>query len=80
MAQSRCCNDQVGLREGVASLALLLDQEPPLERDILGDFEHTLFEHWPDLVREPVVERRATDGVRDELDAEAERGEATVLT
>ena len=34
-------NDEIRLREGMARLAAVLDQQPPLEHDVLGDCEDT---------------------------------------
>src|SRR5262245_52171627 len=74
--EGRRCDDEVGLRVGVSVLPAFFHQEPPLEHDVLGDFEDALLEHRPHLVREPVVECCATGGIHDELDAEAYLGEA----
>ena len=69
-------DDQIGLGKGMAGLAAVFDQEPPLEHDILGDREHALIEHWPHLVGEPVVELGPPVGVGDKFDAEPDFGEA----
>jgi hypothetical protein len=53
--QSRRGYDQIGLRKGMARLATILHQEPPLEHDVFGDRQDTLLEHRPYLVREPIV-------------------------
>jgi hypothetical protein len=69
-------DDEIGLREGVAGLAAVLDQQPPLEHDVFGDGEHALVEHRAHFVREPVIELGAAAGVGDQLDAEADFGES----
>ena len=60
----------------MAGLAAVFDQEAPLEHDILGDREHALIEHRPHLMREPVIELGAADGVGDKFSAEPDFGEA----
>jgi hypothetical protein len=69
-------NDEIGLREGVAGLAAVFDQEPPFEHDVFADREHALLEHRPHLLREPVIEFGAAAGIGDALDAEADFGKA----
>lgn len=68
-------DDEIGLREGMSSLAAFLDEQPPFEHDILGNREHALLEHWPHLVRKPIIEFSATIGVRNEFDSEPDFGE-----
>ncbi len=68
-------NDEIGLREGMARLAAVLDQDPPFEHDVLADGKDALFEHRPHLVREPIVQFGAAGCVADEFDAEADFGE-----
>ena len=75
MVQGGCGDNEVGLGEGVASLAAFLDQETPFKHDILGDRQDALLEHRPHLVREPTVQLGAAVGVGNELDAEPEFGE-----
>src|SRR3984893_13434241 len=66
----RSGDDEVRLRECMTDLAPLLDQEPPFEHDILRDRQHSLLEHWADLVGEPVVEFGTACYVRQNLNAE----------
>jgi hypothetical protein len=60
--QSRCCDDEIGLRKGVAALPAHFDQHPPLQRDVLSDFENALFEHGPQFVGQPFVQLGPPDG------------------
>ena len=69
-------DNKIRLRERMTSLATVFDQKPPFEHDILGNREDALFEHWTHLVREPIVEVRATLGVCDEFDAEPDFSES----
>ncbi len=68
----RCGDDEVGLRIGMARLAAVRDEEPPLEHDIFGHREGALLEHWAYLVRKPVIQLRAAGGVANAFDAEAD--------
>jgi hypothetical protein len=65
-------DNQIGLREGMPSLAAFLDQKPPFEHDLFCDGKDALLEHWPHLVRKPVIEFGALSGVGDKLNAEAD--------
>jgi hypothetical protein len=69
------CDDEIGLRESVASFAAVLDQQSPPEHDVLGDSEDTLLEHWPHLMREPIIKLSAAIGIRDEFNTEPDFGE-----
>ena len=75
VVQGGCGDDEVGLGEGVASLAAFLDQEAPLKHDVLGDRQDALLKHRPHLVCEPIMQLGAAAGVGDELDAKPEFGE-----
>src|ERR1700726_5025056 len=46
----------------MARFAVIVDEEPPFEHDVLGDREHALLEHRPYPMREPVVEFGAATG------------------
>jgi len=71
VVQCGCGDNQVGM----ADLAAVFDQQPPLEHDILAHREDALFEHRAHLVREPIIQFRAAGGVGDELDSESYFGE-----
>lgn len=73
--QCGCCDDQIGLRVGMPGLAPVLDQEPPLEHDILADRQGAFLEHRPHLVRQPLVKLGTVRGVGDQFNAEADFGE-----
>ncbi len=68
-------DDEIGLREGIARLAAILDQQSPFEHDIFGDREYALLEHRSYLVRKPVAELGSTPGVGDEFNAKSNFGE-----
>ena len=74
--QRRRCNDEIRLREGIARLAAVLDEEPPLEHDVFGNREDALLEHWSYLVREPIVEFGAPSSLADQFNAEPNFSEA----
>jgi len=44
--------------------AALLNEQPPLEHDVFGNLEHAMREHRAHFAGEPVVEFRATSGIR----------------
>ena len=73
--ERRCGDDQIGLRESMAGFAAVFDQEPPLEHDVFGDCEHSLFEHRPHLVRKPIIQFGATGGAAGALDAKPDFGQ-----
>jgi hypothetical protein len=75
VAERRCGDNQIRLRERMSRRAAFLDQQPPFEHDVFGDGQDALFEHWPHFVREPIVEFGAFACVRNELNAEADFGE-----
>lgn len=66
------CNDQVGLGEGMAALAPLLDQQPPLEHDVFADRKSAVLEHRAQLQIQPVIEGCAFVNVLDQFDPEAD--------
>jgi hypothetical protein len=66
---------EIGLRKGMARLATVLHQEPPLEHDVFRDRQNTLLEHRPDLVREPVIEFGSLGRIGQDLDPEPYFGE-----
>jgi hypothetical protein len=49
--KSSRCDDKVRLREGVAGLSLLLDQQPLFKHNVLGHLQDALFKHGTHLVR-----------------------------
>src|SRR5438105_11682382 len=57
-------------------LAAVLNEETPLEHDILGNFEYALFEHGPHSVQQPVIQFSAANRIADRLDAVADFGES----
>ena len=73
--KSRRRNDEIGLREGVADFAAILDQKTPFEHDVFGDRQYPLLEHRPNPVRQPVIELCAAIGVCDKFNTEADFGE-----
>jgi hypothetical protein len=76
MMERRCCDDQIGLREGLAGLAAIFHQEPPLEHDFFRNRQNTLLEHRPYLVREPVIEFGSFGRIGHDLDPEPYFGES----
>ena len=75
VVEGGCRNDELGLRKGVPGLAPLLDEQAPLEHDILGNLEYALAEHRPHLVRQPTIELGAADRIDDHFDAVTDLGE-----
>jgi hypothetical protein len=71
MMLGRSRDDQVGLGECMSRFAAVLDQEAPLEHDVFRDRQYVLFEHWPYLVRQPVIQIGSTRCVRQQFDPEA---------
>src|SRR6266481_4673848 len=71
MMLSRSRDDQVGLGECMSRLAAVLGQEAPLEHNVFRDRQYALFEHWPHLVRQPVIQIGSTGCVRQQFDAKA---------
>ena len=70
MVLRRGRDDQVRLRKGMTSLAALLEEKPPLEHDVLGNWQDPLLKHWPDFKRQPIVEIEAARSVWEQFDAE----------
>src|SRR5258708_38232618 len=71
-----CCDNQVGLGEGMARLAAFFDQEAPLEHDVFRDRQHALLEHWAYLVGKPIIEFGSARRIGQQFDAEAYFGES----
>jgi hypothetical protein len=71
MMVGRSRDDQVGLGECMSRFAAVLDQEAPLEHDVFRDRQCALFEHWPYLVRQPVIQIGSTRCVWQQFDPEA---------
>jgi hypothetical protein len=71
MMLGRSRDDQVGLGECTSRFAAVLDQEAPLEHDVFRDRQYALFEHWPYLVRQPVIQIGSTRCVWQQFDPEA---------
>jgi hypothetical protein len=68
-------DDQIGLRERVASLTAFFYEKSPSQHDVFGDFKDAVFEHGTQLVREPVVKLGAPTSITDVFDAESNFGE-----
>jgi hypothetical protein len=68
--ERRCRDDQIGLREGVAGLAAIFHQEPPLEHDFFRDRQNPLLEHRPYFERKPVTEFGSLGRIGYNLDPE----------
>ena len=66
----------VGLRKSMARLAALLDQEAPLEHDVLGYCQCSLLEHRSHFMGKPIVQFGAARSIRQQFDAEAYFGES----
>jgi hypothetical protein len=65
-------SDEIGLQEGVADPAAILDQQPPLEHDLLGDGQNRLLEHWPYFMRQPIIQLSAPACVGHQCNAESD--------
>ena len=66
---------KVGLRENVPHLPALLDQEPPLEHDVLRYLENPMFKHRSHFVREPLVQFGPAIGLGQEFYAKPDFSE-----
>jgi hypothetical protein len=69
-------DDKVRLREGMSCLAARLDQEAPLEHDVLGYCQYALLEHRPHFMGKPIVQFGTARSIRQQFDAEAYFGES----
>jgi len=69
-------DDKVGLRESMPRLAALIDQETPLEHDVLGYRQYSLLEHRSHLMGKPIVQFGTARSIRQPFDAEAYFGES----
>jgi hypothetical protein len=69
------CYEQVGLRENVSGLPAHLNQEPPLEHDVLRYLENPMFKHRSHFVREPLVQFGPAIGLGQQFDAKSDFSE-----
>ena len=67
--------EQVGLRENVSGLPAHLNQEPPLEHDVLRYLENPMFKHRSHFVREPLVQFGPAIGLGDQFDSKSDFSE-----
>ena len=68
-------DNEIGLREGVPSFATFFDQQAPLEHHIFTNREHSLFEHGPQFVSQPVRQLGAAIRFAQQFDTETYFGE-----
>ena len=68
-------DDQIRLRESMSALPAFLDEKAPFEHNVFGDREHSIFEHRPHFVRQPIVELGPLGGIGREFNAEANFGQ-----
>ena len=76
MLQAGGRDEQMRLREGMAGLAPVLHQQTPLEHHSLRHGKHTLLEHRPQPVVQPVNQLGSVDGVADHFNAQADLGKS----
>lgn len=64
-------NNQVRLREGVPRLSAPLYLYPPLKHNFFCNLENSSVEHWPNLVRQPIVEQSSAAWVANEFNTKS---------
>jgi hypothetical protein len=68
-------DQDVGVADGISGLAAGLDDEAPLQHDVLGYRQRSALEHWAKSIVQPLPKLRTAPGVGDRFDAETDLGE-----
>lgn len=64
-------NNQVRLREGVPRFPAVLNHHPPLEHNFFCNLENPSVKHWPNLVRQPIMEQSPAAWIANEFNTKS---------